>query len=724
MGLTGWFDNQGMAKKLGVGFGLIGIIFVLCIGLMQQTLSSAKSNYERLLNKEQAMKSYAQTIDIYMLEARRSEKDFLNRLDLKYSDKVKESVEKIRKDAVAWSALEAEGGHGDDLEMVNKVVQYTDEYHRAFSEVVESWKEKGLDEKAGLQGEFRAAAHALEGNVSDNRELLADYLMIRRHEKDYLLRLDKKYVENVDKALGVFVESVARQRFSPEQAAGLKKNIAIYKDAFHALVAADAKLAGKIEEMRAAVHKIEPVLEEVVRKTEEEVARVSVETAKEINTKSVVALVVALAGVLIALVVAYGITRSITVPLHNAMRVNEQLALGDVEMKMETDRKDEIGAMLAAMHKVVENFKATSAMAGRIALGDLDVEVRILSEKDVLGKSLARMVESLKKTAAKAELIAEGDLRVNVELLSDKDTLGKSLSAMIDKLRQVITDVRAAADQVAAGSEELSGSSQQVSQGASEQAASVEEISSSMEELASTVAQTADHARQTAAIANKASADAVNGGKAVTETVTAMQHIAEKIELIEEIARQTNLLALNAAIEAARAGEHGKGFAVVASEVRKLAERSQVSAQEIKGVASASVETAANAGRLINEIVPQIQKTAELVHEIDAASNEQARGIEENSKAIQQFDQVIQANSAAAEEMASTSEELTAQSAQLQDTIAFFKVEEGSRLKKQVRAIAHAMGTAAARGEKKPGRKGGGVKIALPEATESDFERY
>ena len=160
----------------------------------------------------------------------------------------------------------------------------------------------------------------------------------------------------------------------------------------------------------------------------------------------------------------------------------------------------------------------------------------------------------------------------------------------------------------------------------------------------------------------------------MAETVSAMQHIAEKIGFIEEIARQTNLLALNAAIEAARAGEHGKGFAVVSAEVRKLAERSQTSAQEIKGVANASVETAGNAGRLINEIVPQIQKTAELVQEIDAASNEQARGIDQNSKAIQQFDQVIQANSAAAEEMASTSEELSAQAAHLQESISFFKL--------------------------------------------------
>ncbi|MFA6900093.1 MAG: methyl-accepting chemotaxis protein [Desulfurivibrionaceae bacterium] len=343
---------------------------------------------------------------------------------------------------------------------------------------------------------------------------------------------------------------------------------------------------------------------------------------------------------------------------------------------------------------------------------------------DGIGSAVETLIVSMNEITHVAREIAEGNLLVKMTKRSAQDDLIQALQDMAEKLNAIIMDVRAAADQVASGSQELSSSSQQVSQGASEQAASVEEISSSMEELASTVAQTADHARQTAAISTKAAADAVDGGKAVAETVAAMQVIATKIELIEEIARQTNLLALNAAIEAARAGEHGKGFAVVAAEVRKLAERSQVSAQEIKGVAGASVETASNAGKLINEIVPQIQKTAELVHEIDAASNEQARGIDENARAIQQFDQVIQANSAAAEEMASTSEELTAQAAHLQETIAFFKVETEARFRPQSRSLPPPASVSLVAKKKSGGGKGKGVKLSLPGAGDGDFERY
>jgi methyl-accepting chemotaxis protein len=160
-----------------------------------------------------------------------------------------------------------------------------------------------------------------------------------------------------------------------------------------------------------------------------------------------------------------------------------------------------------------------------------------------------------------------------------------------------------------------------------------------------------------------------------------MKEIATKISIIEEIARQTNLLALNAAIEAARAGEHGKGFAVVATEVRKLAERSQIAAGEINKLSATSVDVAEKAGEMLTRIVPDIQKTAELVSEINAASNEQNAGAEQINKAIQQLDKVIQQNASATEEMASTSEELSSQSEQLMDVLEFFKIEGDSKPK-------------------------------------------
>ena len=196
--------------------------------------------------------------------------------------------------------------------------------------------------------------------------------------------------------------------------------------------------------------------------------------------------------------------------------------------------------------------------------------------------------------------------------------------------------------------------------------------------MTANIRQNADNAMQTEKIAVQASGDAQEGGDAVNQTVTAMKEIAGKITIIEEIARQTNLLALNAAIEAARAGEQGKGFAVVAAEVRKLAERSQKAAGEINELSTNSVEVAEKAGTVLNTLVPNIQKTAELVQEISASSREQDAGADQIAKSIQQLDAVIQQNASASEEMASTSEELSGQSEQLAEMISFFAVDGGS----------------------------------------------
>jgi len=283
----------------------------------------------------------------------------------------------------------------------------------------------------------------------------------------------------------------------------------------------------------------------------------------------------------------------------------------------------------------------------------------------------------LQEAVKVSNLLAEGDLTVNLAPYG-RDEASQLLTAMqnmVGKLRGIVGEVKGAADNVASGSQQLSSSAEEMSQGASEQAAAAEEASSSMEQMTSNIRQNADNAMQTERIAVQSAQAAREGGKAVEETVIAMKEIANKISIIEEIARQTNLLALNAAIEAARAGEHGKGFAVVASEVRKLAERSQKAAAEISELSGTSVDVAEKAGKLLSKMVPDIQRTAELVQEINAASREQDLGAEQINKAIQQLDQVIQQNASASEEMASTAEELSSQSEQLQNTIAFFRVD-------------------------------------------------
>ncbi|WP_319582566.1 Cache 3/Cache 2 fusion domain-containing protein [uncultured Pseudodesulfovibrio sp.] len=276
--------------------------------------------------------------------------------------------------------------------------------------------------------------------------------------------------------------------------------------------------------------------------------------------------------------------------------------------------------------------------------------------------------------------INEGDLNVprlaarTGRMRDEMDELGEAVNAMGDKLREVVSEVQAAAESVTAGSGELTNTSQALAEGASNQASAVEEVSASMEEMTSSIEQNTDNAQQTEKIARQAAGDAEEGGKSVTQTVEAMRQIADKIAIIEEIARQTNLLALNAAIEAARAGEHGKGFAVVAAEVRKLAERSGVAAAEISELSASSVAIAEQAGTMLDKMVPDITRTAELIQEISASSDEQSAGASQIKDAVLELDRVVQQNAAESEHVAAASETLSGHAMQLQQIIGYFRL--------------------------------------------------
>jgi len=515
--------------------------------------------------------------------------------------------------------------------------------------------------------------------------------------KNFVIRggdYDKKFNDQIIIIDNVDDDYKATGRVTPDEEKILNKihdNTLIYRNAIAKIADMRARKIDDVNELDKAVSGADKPLAEAfdqlraITAATTRVADANMSAVAARATQLIIGSLVAL--VILSVVAAWLITRSITRPLDAAVSAANRLAEGDLSVSLESAAQDETGQLLRAMGNMVAKLQQVIDGQRRAVVaankGDFGTRIDLHGLhgfQHEMGEGLNQLVATtqagIDDMVVMMEAIATGDLTRTIDKKYEGafgDMMGFA-NAAVTKLSQVVAEVNDSASALAAASEQVSATAQSLSQAASEQAASVEESSASMEQMTSSITQNTENAKVTDAMASKASKEAMEGGEAVRTTVAAMKQIATKIVIIDDIAYQTNLLALNAAIEAARAGEHGKGFAVVAAEVRKLAERAQVAAQEIGAVAGSSVTLAEKAGTLLDSMVPNIKKTSDLVQEITAASEEQASGVSQISTAMSQLSDTTQQNAAGSEELASTAEEMSSQAEELQQTMAFFSI--------------------------------------------------
>jgi methyl-accepting chemotaxis protein len=611
-------SNIPVSYKIG-SLGAVGILGLLLVGVIYFIGSETQSRYQKVSVAASAAETTTKDLLVELLQSRRHEKDFLLHKDDKY---VQTHAETNKAVTDAFDLLERRLRAMDQARLVNdlKVLHSGfDAYSKNFLAMVDLRHQLGLTQEMGIEGTLRTSVHAIEGSLKafQDARLNELMLMMRRHEKDYMLRHDVKYRDQHKESVSIFAGALAASVLPGSAKADIMEKLSNYQREFLDYVDTAQSLLTQQHETSEAFAKIEPGIGALAQSVAELKAEADGEAEKARSNTEFLFEIASLSTLLFASLYTFFVGRGIIRPL---------TVLGDLT-------------------------KLLTALAG----GDLT-------------------------------------WRIATKYTGEFGALTRDANTAVEKIGSTIGQIKQSISEVANASAEISSSTTDLSQRTEEQAASLEETSASMEEISATVKKNAENAQQASQYAFATREVAERGVTVVGDAVGAMARIEESsrkigdiIGVIDEIARQTNLLALNAAVEAARAGEAGRGFAVVASEVRSLAQRSSQAAKDIADLITRSsgqvkngVELVNRAGASLSEIVASIKKVGDVVADIATASTEQATGIEQVNKALSQMDAVTQQNAALVEENAATAKTMESQATVMADRVSVFTVDDMS----------------------------------------------